>query len=239
MKRVISFIASLLVITSLSVSGCALECHAPAWSSYGKRDNVYSRVSTDEKAIALTFDDGPHPKYTAQILDILKEYGVKATFFVIGKNVENFRDIFKRCVTEGHEIGNHTYTHATADACSYEEFKKEITKTDKIIFDHTGKRTSLFRPPTGLCNQNTVSLSKELGFKTIVWNIDTRDWAHTRTDKIINAVLGNVKSGSIILMHDYIEPPSYTPEALRVIIPELIARGYTFVAVSELLGMDE
>lgn len=238
MKRVTSLIASVLLTLSLSVTGSALDRSAPAWNSYGKRDNVYSQVSTEEKAIALTFDDGPHPKYTAQILDILKEYNVKATFFVIGKNVELCQDVFKRCIAEGHEIGNHTFTHVTADACSYENFKDEIEQTEQLIFELSGKKPYLFRPPTGLCNKNTVSLSKELGFKTIVWNIDTRDWAHTRTDKIISSVLGNVKSGSIILMHDYIDPPSYTPEALRVIIPELFARGYTFVTVSELLDMD-
>ena len=238
MKRALSLFAAALVIFSLSISGSALEQSSPVWSSYGKRDNVYSQVSTEEKAIALTFDDGPHPKYTAQILDILKEYGVKATFFVIGKNAELCKDVVKRCAEEGHEIGNHTYTHATADACSYETLKEEIGKTERIITSLTGRTPYLFRPPTGLCNQNTVALSKELGFKTIVWNVDTRDWAHTRTERIISSVLGNVKSGSIILMHDYIDPPSYTPEALRVIIPELIARGYTFVTVSELLELD-
>ena len=238
MKRLIVLLLSYLILVTLIISGNAIAPEVSVWNGYGKKDNVYYQVSTDEKIIALTFDDGPHPKYTDQILDILKEYNVKATFFVIGKNVELNKNVFKRCIAEGHEIGNHTFTHATADTCSYENFKTEIQKTDQIIFELSGKHPYLFRPPTGLCNKNIVALSKELSFKTIVWNIDTRDWAHNSKANIIRSVLNSVKSGSIILMHDYIDPPSYTPEALKALIPELISRGYTFVTVSELIGID-
>ena len=238
MKRIFTLFITFFLVSSLAISGSALGPSAPVWSRYGKSDNVYSQVSTEEKAVALTFDDGPHPTYTAEILDILREYGIKATFFVIGENVERSKEVLKRCADEGHEIGNHTYSHASANNCTTRTLKEEIEKTDRIIFDLIGKKPALFRPPTGICNNRSVALSTELGFKTIVWNVDTRDWAHTSTDKIIKNVLENVKSGSIILFHDYIESPSPTPDALKVIIPELIAKGYTFLTVSELLELD-
>ena len=238
MKRILTFFISFFLVSSLAVSGNALGISAPVWSRYGKSDNVYSQVSTDEKAVALTFDDGPHPTYTAEILDILKEHGIKATFFVIGENIERSKDVLMRCADEGHEIGNHTYSHAAANNCTARALKEEIEKTDRIIYELIGKKTELFRPPTGICNNRSVSLSTELGLKTIVWNVDTRDWAHTSTDKIIKNVLENVKSGSIILFHDYISAPSPTPAALRVIIPALTAKGYTFLTVSELLELD-
>ncbi len=225
-------------LCSFAISAYAYDDSTMVWGRYGRADNVYSQVSTEEKVVALTFDDGPHPKYTEEILDILKEYDIKATFFVIGKNVQYNEDIFKRCASEGHEIGNHTFTHAKADKCSYSGLKDEIEKTENVIFQFSGRHTKVFRPPTGLCDEKCVALSNELGFKTIVWNIDTKDWMHTSSDKIVSNVLSSVKNGAIILFHDYIDSPSPTPEALRRIIPKLIANGYSFMTVSELLELE-
>ena len=238
MRKITALIFAIVCLYSFELSSCACNDSVMAWGGYGKADNVYSQVCTDEKVLALTFDDGPHPKYTEEILDILKEYNIKATFFVIGRNVQYNEEIFKRCVSEGHEIGNHTFTHAKADSCSYPMLKSEIEKTEDVIFGLSGKHTKVFRPPTGLCNEKCIALSNELGFKTIVWNIDTKDWMHTRTDKIVKNVLESAKNGAIILFHDYIDSPSPTPDALRIIIPKLINSGYNFMTVSELLELE-
>ena len=149
MKRIFTLFITFFLVSSLAISGSALGPSAPVWSRYGKSDNVYSQVSTEEKAVALTFDDGPHPTYTAEILDILREYGIKATFFVIGENVERSKEVLKRCADEGHEIGNHTYSHASANNCTTRTLKEEIEKTDRFaITNHIakagGKRRLLF-----------------------------------------------------------------------------------------------
>lgn len=209
-----------------------------AFGIYQNDANVFTKVVTDQKFVALTFDDGPHPRYTEEILDILDQYGIKATFFVIGKNAVLYDDVFRKCVQKGHEIGNHTYSHKSAKNCVYEELKKEALHTNSIIEGITHKKTALFRPPTGFYNENCLRLSRELGFNTVLWNIDTRDWAHTPADKIVSNIKRNVKNGSIILFHDYVTYPSPTPCALSAIIPFLISRGYRFLTVSELIELN-
>lgn len=181
-----------------------------------------------KKQIALTFDDGPHRKYTAIILDILKGYGVKATFFVIGVNAEEHPELVKREADEGHAIGNHTYSHK----CSPNDEKglcEEIAKTDNIIYEITGKYPVLFRPPGGAVTSCVRRASEDKEKRIVLWTIDTRDWAHESVDSIVKNVLKNAKNGSVILFHDYITPDSPTPQALRIIIPALLKQGFEFV----------
>ncbi len=208
-----------------------------AWGGFGVADNVYSHASTGEKLIALTFDDGPHPKRTGEILDILSEFGVKATFFVIGKNAQLYPRILKRIASEGHEIGNHTFSHMVSDRADSAALTDELKRTEKLIFEITGKKPTLFRPPTGYCNRVTLDSARELGYKIIVWTVDTKDWAHSSRQSIVENVTRNATSGSIILMHDFIAGDSPTPSALRSIIPTLLAQGYEFVTVSDLLSL--
>lgn len=191
--------------------------------------NVYHRHDNSEMKIALTFDDGPHPILTPQILDILKKHQVKATFFAVGENVKNYPDVVERIVREGHEIGNHTYTHDKIDV-------SEIETCERVIFELTDRKTKLFRPPEGFINKTVKGVSADLGYDIILWNIDTRDWAHTAPHKICETVIDNINAGSIILMHDYISYCSPTPEALEMLIPMVKDLGYQFVLVSELIG---
>ena len=235
MRRILSFFA---VWLTLSFPIYAVNDATAVWGGFGRRDNVYSCADTEEKIIALTFDDGPHPKYTDEILAILNKYDVKATFFVIGRNAEGYPAILKRIADGGHEIGNHTFTHVTAEKVSSKEFKAELEKTHSAIRRITGKAPELFRPPTGHCNAETVQSAAEMDYKLIVWTVDTKDWTHESTENIIKTVKTRTKSGSIILFHDYIASPSPTPNALRVIIPHLLSQGYRFVTVSELLSYD-
>lgn len=189
------------------------------------------------KQIAITFDDGPSEKYTPEILDILREYNVKATFFVVGKNAESFPEIVKSEYNDGHEIGNHTYSHPQMKAITTNQADEEIKKTQEIIEKIIGKPPKLFRPPGGYLNNSIVDKITSNGCKTVLWSWrqDTRDWESPPVEKIVNTVLSNLKDGDIILFHDYNSHKSPTPEALKIIIPKLKERGYEFVTVSELV----
>lgn len=191
--------------------------------------------SSEKKRIALTFDDGPHPRYTPKILDILAEFGVEATFFTVGSNVEAYPHIIERILAEGHEIGNHTYHHYHTANVKNEVLTEDILACSQILKKYTGEEPHLFRPPEGVFNEDIKRLCEEKGYIIVMWSVDTRDWAHPEIGDILKNVRENVRDGSIILMHDFIGKNSPTPAALRRIIPMLQESGYEFVTVSRLL----
>ena len=195
---------------------------------------VYQGQGIDRN-IALTFDDGPHALYTAEILDILAEYGVHATFFVIGENVDRCPELLAREIAEGHEVGNHTQSHPLKNL-PQEQMEAEISACETTIGEWIDQGTRLFRPPGGIISQTVMTLAESHQYRVILWSIDTRDWSHPPTEQITKTVLEQVSAGDIILMHDGIDPPSPTPAALRILIPALLDQGYHFVTVSELLG---
>ena len=188
-----------------------------------------------DKLIALTFDDGPHPRYTNQILDILKDYGVRATFFEVGENVLYYRDTAIRVAREGHEIGNHTYSHPHLRGIDGVSLRNEVERCENAIKSVTGITPRLFRPPEGVVEDTVKVMAQEKEYSLVLWDVDTRDWAGRSSADIVNTVLENAKSGDVILMHDYISKKCHTVESLKVLIPALLRRGYTFVTVSELL----
>ncbi len=192
-------------------------------------------VPNEENKIALTFDDGPHPYYTEQILDILDEYGIKATFFVVGENVQLYPELVKREIEAGHEVGNHTYSHPHMRNLSEKALSEELQKTEQVLEELCDYRPRLFRPPEGFCCNAVQNCAKTMSYQLLLWDIDTTDWAHNPADNIVKLVLGNAKSGDIILCHDYVTKPSPTPEALRRFIPKLKAKGFEFVTISELM----
>lgn len=194
-----------------------------------------NRESTGK--VALTFDDGPHPKLTGPILDLLAEYDIKATFFTIGINAQTNPELVERELAEGHEIGNHTQTHANLSALSYQEVYDEVLAAEKAVFAENKYKTHLLRPPGGNVGENVMRLASNLHYDLILWSVDTRDWAHTDAATIVSTVNKNVKNGDVILFHDYVSGKSHTLEALKQLIPELLSRGYEFVTVSELFGL--
>ncbi len=198
-------------------------------------DVVYS-WKTNDKTVALTFDDGPHPVHTPEILDILEEYGVKATFFTIGVNVEQYNDVFRMVYDAGHEIGNHTYSHRNLRKLPYASVCGEIERAEEAVYETVEYRTRLLRPPEGAFGDDLCRAASEMDYTVICWSVDTMDWAHTPATEIAESVLSTVKGGDILLFHDFVAGASPTPEALRMVIPALIEDGYTFVTVSELLG---
>ncbi len=198
--------------------------------------SVYSSHENEKQKIAITFDDGPHPRYTPIILDILAEYDAHATFFLIGENAERYPELLIRILNEGHEIGNHTYLHANLQTTPSETIKKQILDAEKTILELTDQRTKLLRPPGGLYDRRVCEAAHALDYEVILWTIDTMDWSHPTVSEIVDKVKSNIKSGDIILCHDFIGGgPTPTPDALRRILPELISEGYEFVTVSELI----
>ncbi|WP_433946181.1 polysaccharide deacetylase family protein [Paenibacillus sp. SN-8-1] len=235
-KIALSLILSTGVILGYGTSVAAQE--APMGRDYFEpRGEIVWEVPTEDKVVALTFDDGPDPKQTPVILDLLEQYQAKATFFVIGNRAIQYPELLKKMFTKGHEIGNHTYNHTYFNARNSQLFDKEVTRAEESIYNATGKRSVLFRPPGGYYNKNIVTSSHNKGYQVVLWSWhqDTRDWAKPGVNRIVNKVLGNLRSGDIILMHDHVEGSSQTTLALKTILPEIQKRGYRCVTVSELL----
>ena len=187
-------------------------------------------INEEDKVVALTFDDGPS-KYTKDILDILKKYDACGTFFLIGNKVSFYGEVLREMLSEGNEIGNHSYDHKYLTRLSEKEVKDEISKTQDEIKRVTGYTPTLFRPTYGGYN-NTLKSYIDLTF--VLWDVDSRDWSVKSTEGIMYNVFKDVKSGSIILFHDNHE---YSVNALPSVIKELKKQGYKFVTVSELLEL--
>lgn len=198
-------------------------------------ENVYTHGSREERAIALTFDDGPHPIYTDKILDVLEKHDVKATFFAIGINAENYPAPLLRAFEEGHEIGNHTYNHKNLRNMKYESMLMEVSDASKKIYDLTDYGVNLIRPPQGAMNAQFLSMAEELGYRIVLWDVDTRDWAGESAEGMVKNILENTDNGDIILFHDYHPHAENTVRALDAVIPLLREQGFRFVTVSQLL----
>lgn len=196
--------------------------------------NTLKKVPTTLPQIAITFDDGPHPVITPQILAILKEKNAKGTFFILGRHAEANPELIKQIASEGHEIGNHTYSHQRMTRLSHEGIQAELQHTDTILFNITGQRTKLVRPPDNGYNAGIVSLLKQCGFYFVLWSVDTRDWTNAPSSAILQQI-SKAGPGDIILFHDGVTP-SHVVEALTQTIDVLQAKGYQLVTVSELLN---
>ncbi len=205
---------------------------------YEQRGEVVWEVPMDVKLIAFTFDDGPNAKTTPQILDILKQYDAKATFFVVGNRIDANQNILKRQIEEGHEVANHTYNHLFFDkAYPLEKINKEIESTKNKLLEVTQQFTPWFRPPGGIINDDVIKVAQSQGYTVVLWSWhqDTRDWASPGVGYIVNKVLNNARNGDIVLMHDSIYGKNQTAESLKQILPVLKEKGFTFVTVSELM----
>ena len=183
----------------------------------------------ENKKIALTFDDGPHPYYTEQLLDGLAERGVKATFFLLGCNIEGNEEVVRRMAEEGHLIGNHTYYHVDITTLSQEEACAEIQDTSRKITEITGQPVEYVRPPFGSWSQE---LECEVMMIPIFWSVDTLDWSTRNADLLVQQVVSEVEENDIILMHDSYK--STIQAALRI-VDLLQSGGYEFVTADELI----
>jgi len=189
------------------------------------------------KVVALTFDDGPHPVYTPKVLEILKRYGVKATFFLIGKQVERYPEIARQIVAEGHEVGNHTYSHPkNLPKENWDEVRQEIEKCSEAIEQATGVRPKFFRPPWGFLNYKVLTLAQLEGYTLVFWTVSADHKDAPTPQAMAKRVLKLVHPCAIILMHDGRIPSRWKDvKALPLIIEGLRKQGYKFVTLSELL----
>ena len=203
-------------------SSYLLEKDAALYQSYFDKKH--------QKVVALTFDDGPNPATTPQALETLAKYGVKATFFVLGKNVSGNEDLVKRIKSEGHVVGNHSWSHPILSQLSLDEAKKQITDTEDVLTKVLGSSSKLMRPPYGAI---TDDIRNSLDLSFIMWDVDSLDWKSKNEAAILTEIQREVKNGSIILMHDI---HAETVNALPKVIDYLKGQGYDFVTVPEMLN---
>ncbi len=187
------------------------------------------KASGESKRIALTFDDGPHPVCTPQLLDGLKARGVKASFFITGQNAEKYPELVERMQREGHLIGNHTYSHIQLTKQNREQFREELVKTNGIIREITGEDPVFVRPPYGSWDKK---FEEELNMFPVLWTIDPLDWCTKDAGNVARRVISKAKENAVILMHDEYDS---TVQAALSVVDALQGEGYAFVTVEEIL----
>ncbi len=197
-----------------------------------KKSITFRIIDPDQPMIALTFDDGPSYESTKIIVDTLKKYDAKATFFVLGEHLtkgqEKNREILKQAYENGNEIASHTYDHKQLTKLTIPEIKSETSKTSDLIKEITGEAPKLLRPPYGAIND---TVSQNIGYPLILWSVDTLDWKTRNIDSNVQAVLNGARDGAVILMHDIHMPSA---KAVEIVVPKLVEKGYQLVTVSEL-----
>ena len=224
------------VINSTNTPLLTVAAPMPTPAPTTPRKPSYNSCNVESNTVAMTFDDGPHPKLTPRLLDLLKERGIKATFFVIGKCVAEYPDIAKRIVDEGHEIANHTWNHPQLPKLSPTALAAEITQTNDAIQQATGILPVTMRPPYGATNAAiNKRLHEEYGLSVILWSVDPQDWKIRKSDHVSSHIIKNAAPGAIILAHDI---HASTIDAMPAALDALQAKGYKFATVSELIAMD-
>ncbi len=229
----------LLGLFSVQVNGqtqstvpAATSTPGPVVPAFG----IYTHARITGPYVAMTFDDGPSAELTPRLLDMLKARHLKATFFLIGKNVEAHPEIVRRILAEGHEIGNHTWDHPQLSKLTDEQTREEIVKTQDAIQTACGITPTLLRPPYGALNKPQHTwIPKELKVNVIYWSVDTEDWKRPGPETITRRVLEGARPGAIILQHDIHEQ---TIEAMPAALDGLIAKGYHLVTISQLIAME-
>jgi peptidoglycan/xylan/chitin deacetylase (PgdA/CDA1 family) len=203
--------------------------------------SVLEQVPTEDKIVAFTFDDGPNPLYTRQLLDIFSQVGGKATFFMLGEQMdasEEAEQVAREAHAVGHEIGNHTYTHPNLATVSLEEAQAEIEKMEQRIVQITGNKPSVFRPPYFGINDEIQQLVGERGYYTIgAVNGEAMDWEQPGVEFIVDQTKKKLGKGSILIFHDGYGDRSQSIEAVKILSEELTAEGYQLVTVSELIRL--
>lgn len=205
-------------------------------SNFAKSGNVsYSRVHVSGNYIAITFDDGPHPSNTPRLLDMLAARNIKATFYVIGRSVDLYPNVVRRTVAEGHEIGNHSYTHRLLSKLSDSEVLSDLRRCRDSVGRAAGVQPRTLRPPYGgLLQRQRELVHAELGYPTILWSVDPLDWKRPGAGVISSRILSGTSAGGIVLAHDL---HAQTVDAMPATFDGLLRRGFKFVTVSQLLAM--
>ncbi|MFD1678076.1 polysaccharide deacetylase family protein [Alicyclobacillus fodiniaquatilis] len=199
-------------------------------------DFIIRRVLTNEKWLALTFDDGPNDHYAQAILNILARYEVPAAFFCIGTHVQQHPDVLRQMVDAGHVVANHSWNHPHLTKVTQDELISQLESTSASIAEVIHKRPRLFRPPYGDLDSRVIEQTHSLGYDIVLWDVDSVDWSGIPGERIAANVLPNIRSGSIVLQHCD-GPVAGTIDALSYIIEVAVAMGYRFVGLEELMGV--
>ena len=238
---ILVFVAMLLTVAA-SVFGQSPNTDAspasslPASTPSTLAPSTYSSCHVDGPYIAMTFDDGPSVGNTTRLLDILKQRNIKVTFFMIGPNVVAHPEIARRALAEGHEIGNHSWTHPQLSKLSDQRVTEEITKTQEAIKNATGFTPTILRPPYGaITKRQRQWIENQFGLSVILWSVDPLDWKRPGASMITQRILSGAQSGAIILSHDIHQQ---TVDAMPATLDALLAKGFKFVTVSELIAMN-
>jgi peptidoglycan/xylan/chitin deacetylase (PgdA/CDA1 family) len=210
---------------------------SPEAANAASKPATWFSVNVDGPYIAMTFDDGPSPETTPRLLDILKQRNIKATFFMIGQNAERNPAIVKRILAEGHEIGNHSWTHPQLSKLPDDRVTEEINKTQNAIKDASGYAPVLMRPPYGAITARQKEwIEKQFGLSVIIWSVDPFDWKRPGASVIEQRILAGARPGAIVLSHDI---HKQTVDAMPATLDALAAKGFKFVTVSQLIAMNK
>jgi peptidoglycan-N-acetylglucosamine deacetylase len=206
--------------------------------TFSGKQRQYRKVSIPDKIIAMTFDDGPHSSNTPRLLDILKARGVKATFYVVGDRCKGYANIVRRIVAEGHELGNHTWTHPLQpNRWSREKLEPEIRMTHETLISLTGAAPKTYRPPGGAVTPDQIDwLLADFGYPTIIWAVDPKDFKVLNANIVQRHILADTDAGEIVLSHDLYRT---TVDAMPGTLDGLLAKGFRFATVSQLLALAE
>ncbi|MBN1869573.1 MAG: polysaccharide deacetylase family protein [Candidatus Omnitrophica bacterium] len=211
---------------------------------FSRRGTIY-RVKTDRPCVLLTFDDGPSPEWTPRILEELKKENIKAAFFMIGHHVKKYPDIARQVAAEGHTIGNHGFAHSVMFYYTMAEIEEEIKYTEHVIKEITGQTTKYFRPPKAWMNKNIKEKIKDMGYKTVLWSLNSKDWVSFNHKSMVNYISRHVRNGDILLFHDSGNVSSteggtrrQTVKSISLLARTLREKGFEFVSIEELINGD-
>ncbi len=235
-KRSLLVLAFCLLAGAAAVGVSVSSATKAVQTAASPKENPIYRVESDKKQVAISFDAAWGDEQTNQLLNILSQYKVKATFFLVGDWVSKYPDDVKAIAAQGHDIGNHSDTHPHLPALSREEVSAEITACNNKIKSLTGKTPTLFRPPYGDYNNMVVNTVKELGMYCVQWDVDSLDWKDPTPEQMTKTVLDKVQDGSIVLMHN---GAKNTPAALPSIIEGIQAKGFEIVLIKDLIPEGE
>jgi peptidoglycan/xylan/chitin deacetylase (PgdA/CDA1 family) len=233
----LAVMAVLGVLSPYAVGASKLSAAGLRQAVYKRWDGAVYRVPVAQKAVALTFDDGPSPQFTPQILQVLDAYGVKATFFVVGNQARLYPGLVREIAERGHVIGNHTFTHPSdIRELTEAQFLAELVLTSRAVEQAAGIRPRLFRPPKGKLGSRELLLAESQGYRVVLWSVSADHHEATTPQQMAARVIRMVRPGAIILMHDGPLPIRWRDvAALPLIIEGLLELGYRFVTVPELL----